>query len=1393
MPKALVVSSADLEPRLGRTVLWRADVERKFVTEPEAALEAVRGFRPQVVVVDVANGEEIVPFIRRLRVDPTTRSTAIVMLCRSSSAVGEPQLRDAGANLVISDQVDPMAWDPRLEELLSVPHRRESQIPVLVRPWSGLAADSEAIEGLALNISVHGILLESTRRLDVGTNLDLQFRLPGSEEPLQLVGQVVRAEAVPRSGIKFVVHRGDARERIRAFVGSDRRSRVQPELHVTAAAPASPEGEAWEAELRASEARKAAILEAALDCVVTIDQEGRILDFNRAAERTFGYARAAVMGRRMVETLIPPRLREQHQHEFARHLATGERPVPGRRVEMAGMRADGSEFPVELAIMPLQVRGRRLFTGYLRDITERKRAEAMLSAQAATTRVLAEAVTVQEATPKILQALCEGFGWDCGALWIVEADALRRVEFWRAATVEAPRLEAESRAAFARGVGLLGRAWEKAEPLWVPDLDREPSFLREAAAREDGFQTAVALPVLLGGRVLGVIELFARQPRCADTDLLESLLAMGSQIGQFMERRRAEEAGLAREARFRALIENSADAIALLSQDARAEYVTPSATRVLGYSAEEHLLRTPFDLVHADDAERARSQWQKCVASPGVPVSAELRARHKDGHWRWVAVDIVNRLDDPHVRAIVANYRDITERKMAEESLWESETRLREVVSAAPIVLWAVDRQGVFTLAEGKGFSAQGFSSRQLVGRSVFDVYSAYPQMLEHVKKALGGEELTAVVEAQGMALETHCAPLREASGEISGVIVVATDITGRRRAEAAVEEQRDFLRRVLDISPSFIFAKDRQGRFTLVNQAVADAYGTTVEDLLGRTDADFNPNAEEVAAFLRDDLEVMDSRREKLIPEEVITDASGRRRWLQTVKRPMLGPEGAAHQVLGFATDITERKRAEAIQSALYRIAKAASTARDMDTLYAEIHAIVGELMFAKNFYIALYDETADLLSFPFFVDERDPKPASKKPGKGLTEYVLREGQPLLASPDRFGDLVRRGDVELIGAPSIDWLGVPLQAHDETLGVLVVQSYSKGVRYGHEELQVLAFVSQHIAEAIERKRAEEAGAEALAREQAARREAEALRDANFALAQDLSLDAVLESLLDCLRRLVPYDTANVMLLEGESRLAIRAIRGYERWTNPERVTGMEFDADRTAVLRELLATRMPVLIADTTERADWERRPESTHVRNWLGVPLVAGGKFIGLYSLDKAEAGFFTAEHIRLAEGLAGPAARAVLNAQLYEQRRRYIAALEKANRELVASEERFRMLADHIPGTIYLCRNDERYSMLYLNDAVETLTGYPKRDFLEGVVNFPDLYHPDDAASIRAQVDRALAQRQPFHLVYRLKHRSSAWRSVEEWGAGVFGSDEKPSFLEGFLSDVTEGKSV
>ncbi|MGD0474734.1 MAG: PAS domain S-box protein [Candidatus Velthaea sp.] len=140
-----------------------------------------------------------------------------------------------------------------------------------------------------------------------------------------------------------------------------------------------------DAALKHSEARKAAILDSALDCIMTIDHEGRLTEFNPAAERTFGYRRDEVIGKALADVIVPPSLREKHRLGFVRYLATGEERVIGRRIEIMALRADGVEFPVELAITRIPLDGPPSFTGYLRDITERKQSEETFRAIVETT------------------------------------------------------------------------------------------------------------------------------------------------------------------------------------------------------------------------------------------------------------------------------------------------------------------------------------------------------------------------------------------------------------------------------------------------------------------------------------------------------------------------------------------------------------------------------------------------------------------------------------------------------------------------------------------------------------------------------------------------------------------------------------------------------------------------------------------------------------------------------------------------------------------------------------------------------------------------------------------------------------------------------------------------
>ena len=170
----------------------------------------------------------------------------------------------------------------------------------------------------------------------------------------------------------------------------------------------------------------------------------------------------------------------------------------------------------------------------------------------------------------------------------------------------------------------------------------------------------------------------------------------------------------------------------------------------------------------------------------------------------------------------------------------------------------------------------------------------------------------------------------------------------------------------------------------------------------------------------------------------------------------------------------IAERERSERLQAALFRIAEQAGRSESIEVFYAEVHGIVSALLDARNFFIALLTEDGRELDFPYSVDERDQKRPRRRLAKGLTEYVLATGQPLLADRDGIHDLVAEGKVQSFGTPSVCWLGVPLQIGGQPVGVIAVQSYTPDYLYTRRDQELLSFVSFHIAQALERRQANE-------------------------------------------------------------------------------------------------------------------------------------------------------------------------------------------------------------------------------------------------------------------------------------------------------------------------------
>lgn len=303
--------------------------------------------------------------------------------------------------------------------------------------------------------------------------------------------------------------------------------------------------EALNDELSASEARLRGIVDSSLDAIVTTDSESRILEWNHHAEAVFGWTAEEAVGRTLNETIIPRRFREGHERGVRHYLATGEGPILNRRIEITALRRNGAEFPVELTVSASRWGTQVIFTSFIRDISERKRTERHLAVRYAVTRILAEAPSVGEALPSLLEAVCRALEWEMGVFWRVEPDgrALRPAHLWAVPEIgDGEFAEATRSITFAPGVGLPGRVWERGEPAWIPDVTRDANFPRLAAAARQGVHGAFAFPVRVGPEFVGVVEFFTRRVAEPDPALLSTLGAMGSDIGQFVRRRAAEEA-----------------------------------------------------------------------------------------------------------------------------------------------------------------------------------------------------------------------------------------------------------------------------------------------------------------------------------------------------------------------------------------------------------------------------------------------------------------------------------------------------------------------------------------------------------------------------------------------------------------------------------------------------------------------------------------------------------------------------------------------------------------------------------------------------------------------------------------------------------------------------------
>ena len=287
--------------------------------------------------------------------------------------------------------------------------------------------------------------------------------------------------------------------------------------------------------------RLAAIVESSDDAIIGKTLEGIITGWSRGAEKLFGYSAREAAGQSV--SLIVPADRRAETSEMLARLRNGERI---HQFDTVRQRKDGSLVDVSVDLWPIRDAGGQIVgaSSITRDISERKQAERRRVAQHTTTKILAQSSTVDEALAGILRAVGESLGWDVGVGWTVDRKAmtLQCSAFWNAESIQADEFKMACRhAAPKSGMGLAGRVWATGQPVWVPDVVVDTNFPRAPEATKAGLHGAFGLPILLDKEVVGVLELYHHEVLEPDENLLTMIASLGSQIGQFIHRKRLEE------------------------------------------------------------------------------------------------------------------------------------------------------------------------------------------------------------------------------------------------------------------------------------------------------------------------------------------------------------------------------------------------------------------------------------------------------------------------------------------------------------------------------------------------------------------------------------------------------------------------------------------------------------------------------------------------------------------------------------------------------------------------------------------------------------------------------------------------------------------------------------
>ncbi len=656
------------------------------------------------------------------------------------------------------------------------------------------------------------------------------------------------------------------------------------------------------------------VLESIPDGFITLDGNWRFTYVNSEALRLLQRSPDELLGKALSEEL-----RTQGSHLDCLNVPALQRSQAQRiPVTEDYFLAESNQW-IELSAFPLN----EGIAVYLRDISDRQRTQQRQSAQYAIAQVLAEATTWVDAVPAILKALCESLGWQVGTIWTLhpQDNRLHSFQSWHLPGLELQEfLELTAQITFAPGVGLPGRIWQSRQPAWITDLETDGNFPRATAALQAGLRTACGFPILLGEKLLGEIECFSDRLQAPDPDLLDLMAAIGSQIGQFIERKRTEDALRESQELFSHFMSHSPFAAFIKDAAGRKIYVNAALERLLQRPNAEIIGKTDFELFPIEVA----TQWHindRQVLEQDTPIQfLETIEQENQETCYYMSYKFPFR-DRTGQQFIAGVSLDISDRIRAEAAREENERRLSMALSAANAGIWEWD-----IITDRWFWSDENY---HLLGYQPGDCETSYQNWLQAVhpddRQTIEASIQTILNGRSNLNLEyrvllpngsvrwlSNIGETRlDENGQIKGMSGIQIDITDRKNTEEALRTSAQRLSLALEAAKmgdcSWEIASDRvtfspKAAEILGIDPEADITWTQIQEMLPEEDRQKVQQAMERAIRDRIDYDI----------EYRIRRSDGSQRWVAVKGLAQYDANGQVLGILGVMQDISDRKQQE-------------------------------------------------------------------------------------------------------------------------------------------------------------------------------------------------------------------------------------------------------------------------------------------------------------------------------------------------------------------------------------------------------------------------------------------------------------------------------------------------